>query len=208
MEGQVLEGEISPGDAWRVTRTVAAQALSLLGHPALVMPGAVAVAALNRNAPSGVLQVALASAGVVAASVIVCSLVQVRAGRWSHVDASAPQERRQLNLFLALLLLGVAGLLWWSGQPWPLVLGLGVAGALVVVAHLLRRWLKLSLHACFAVFAAGLLWPSVVGTLLALALAGGVAWSRLVLGRHTPLEVAVGLTAGAVAGIGFYLLAG
>lgn len=61
-----------------------------------------------------------------AVSVGVYSLVQVRSGRWAHMDASIPQERRQLNLFLVFLLFGCAALLWWSGQPRPAFMGLAV----------------------------------------------------------------------------------
>ena len=68
--------------------------------------------------------------------------------------------------------------------------------------------LKLSLHAGFAAFSALLLWPSYLGMLSLLLLAVGVAWSRLVLSRHTPQEVALGLLAGATAGLAFNVLAG
>jgi membrane-associated phospholipid phosphatase len=78
-----------------------------------------------------------------------------------------------------------------------------LAGAVVVLASLLRRWLKLSLHAAFAVLAAALLWPAVLATLGVLALAAGVGWSRLVLQRHTRQEVVAGLLAGAAAGVAF-----
>jgi membrane-associated phospholipid phosphatase len=186
---------------------VAARALSVLGHPALLVPIAVVLAAATKNAPSQVLYAAAAASVFVAVSVVVYSLVQVRAGRWSHVDASIPQERGQLNLFLASMFFGGAALLWWSGQPRPIFTGLAVAGALVAFAHVLRSWLKVSLHAAFAVFAASLLWPSLLAVVLVLFLAAGVSWSRLVLRRHTPREVVVGLLAGGAAGLGFNLIA-
>lgn len=189
----------------RVT-TGLAQALSIVGHPALVMPSAVVWTAALKNAPPAVLVAAVAASGFVVVSVGAYSLIQVRAGRWQHVDASAPHERRQLNHVLALLLFGVAGGLWWSGQPGAVALGLALGGAVVVFASLLRHWLKLSLHAAFAEFAAALLWPSLVPVLLALALAAGVAWSRLVLRRHNCQEVLVGLLTGAAAGVGFHFI--
>src|SRR5437868_11218890 len=36
----------------------------------------------------------------------------VRVGRWEHIDAVAPEERKILNLFLTLLLLISSGLAW------------------------------------------------------------------------------------------------
>lgn len=183
--------------------TTTARALSVVGHPALLMPAAVAGSAAANGAPPRVLHLGLAAAVAIALCVIAYSLVQVRAGRWSHVDASVPRERSQLNLVLCMLLFGAAGLLWWSGQPRLLPLGLGLGGAVVVAALLLRRWLKLSLHAAFAVFAAALWWPHAGGAALVLLLAAAVSWSRLALRRHTGAEVTAGLLAGAAAGAAF-----
>lgn len=187
------------------SRTAAARALSILGHPALLLPAAAVFGAARNGAPPSVLRAVATASLVVAAAVMIYSLVQVRAGRWAHVDASIPRERNQLNLVLALLLFGAAGALWWLGQPRALSAGLAVAGLLVVLAALLRRWLKVSLHAGFAVLAAAFAWPSLAATAAVLALAAGVAWSRLVLARHTPYEVAVGMALGAAAAVAFRL---
>jgi hypothetical protein len=197
---------VGKGKPGRLT-TGLARALSIVGHPAVLMPCAVVGAAAVTQARPAVLHAAVATCGFVVACVGIYSVIQVRAGRWQHVDASVPHERRQLNGFLALLLFSVAGGLWWAGQPGAVALGLSLGGAVVVVAIGLRHWLKLSLHAAFAVFAAALLWPSVVAVLGVLALAAGVSWSRLVLRRHTRSEVVAGLLAGAAAGVGFRVIA-
>jgi len=179
---------------------MAARALSVIGHPALLMPAAVAGSAASNGAPPRVLHLGLAASVAIALCVIGYSLLQVRAGRWSHVDASLPRERSQLNLVLCVLLFSTAGLLWCSGQPRLLSLGLGLGGAMVAAAQLSRRWVKLSLHTAFAVFAAALWWPAPVAVALLLVLAAAVSWSRLALGRHTGGDVAAGLLAGALAG--------
>ena len=178
----------------------AARVLSIVGHPALLMPAAVAWSASARGAPAQALHLAVSASIAVALAVGAYSLWQVRAGRWSHVDAPAPGERRQLNVFLVLLLLGVSAALWGFGQPLLVSLGLGLGGALVLATHLLRRWLKVSLHASFAVYAAALLWPAALAMGVVLLLAAAVSWSRLALRRHTLAEVLAGLAAGAAAG--------
>lgn len=189
-------------------RAATARALSILGHPALVMPVAVVLSSVSRGAPAEVTRVALAAALIVAAIVAVYSLLQVRAARWSHVDASAPAERVHLNRFLAALLLTAAALLWIAGQPAALVAGLGWSAAIVIVALAARRWMKLSLHSAFGAYAAGLLWPLLLAMAVLASLAAAVAWSRLQLGRHTTAEVAAGLGLGVMAGAAFHLLAG
>jgi len=188
-----------------MSRILAARTLSVVGHPALLMPGAIALSATNAKVPPQLMQAALASAALVAVIVGLFSLRQVRSGRWAHVDASHPRERGQLNLFLTVLLFGAAALLWSLDQPQSVVAGAALVGTLVVAAHLLRRWLKVSLHAAFAVFAAALVWPGVASVSLMLALAAGVAWSRLVLQRHTLAEVLVGLLLGSASGLVFNL---
>lgn len=189
-----------------MSRIVAARALSLAGHPALLMPATFLFSTIANGAPTKMLQFAVVGSAFVGVSIVAYSWSQVRAGRWSHVDASVPRERSQINLFLMLLFFGIAGLMLGLDQPRPLVIGPAFSGALVAFGHLLRPWLKVSLHASFAVFAALLLWPSLVGTLAVLVLAMGVAWSRLALSRHTPQEVAVALLAGAATGVVFNLV--
>lgn len=190
-----------------LSRLTFARILSIVGHPALLMPLAVVGSAVARGAPAPVLQAAALASGAVAVGVGLYSLRQVRAGHWQHMDASVPRERSQLNLFLVLVLSGMAVLLVGTGQPPVVAAGLGVGAGVVAAAHLVRRWLKLSLHAAFGVFAAALAWPGVLAMLVLLLLAAGVGWSRLALGRHTRGEVLLGLALGAFAGLLFQGLA-
>jgi hypothetical protein len=183
--------------------TLAARALSVVGHPGLLVPGAVAVAASGADVSPQRLPVALATAVAVAVIVGLYSLWQVRVGRWRHIDASQPRERHQLNLFLAALLCGAAALLWALGQPRAVALGPLLAAGVVGLTHLLRRRLKVSLHVAFALFALTLVWPHPVLTPAVALLTAGVAWSRVVLGRHTPAEVWLGLLFGASGGAAF-----
>ena len=189
-----------------MSRLFAARALSIIGHPALLMPIAIVAAAAAAEAPPQLLRVAFGSAVAVAAVVGLFSLWQVRAGRWLHVDASRPSERRQLTRLLAVLLGAIALALWASGQASAVAAGPLPVALPVLVAHALRRRLKVSLHAAYAVLAAALLWPHVLGTALVGLLALGVAWSRLELRRHTRAEVLAGLLLGALSGAALQLL--
>lgn len=187
-----------------LSRLQAARLLSIIGHPGLLMPVAVAVGAAQSGVPLARVQAVVAAAVAVAAVIGVYSLWQVRRGRWTHVDASLPHERRQLNPFVLVLLFAVALLLAATGASRHGAIGAAVCGLLVGAALALQRWMKLSLHAAFAVFAAALVTPQWAVSLPMAALALGVAWSRLVLGRHTPAEVLTGLLLGALAGLGFH----
>lgn len=182
-----------------------ARALSILGHPLLILPLAVLLLlAANGNQAQRMLQVALGFA-VFALVVMGYSWRQVQGRRWAHVDASQRQERRSLNRFLFLALASAAVASLWLTALRELTLGLALAAALVLVAMLGARWFKLSLHVAFATFAACLLlrigaWAMLAG----MAFAAAVAWSRLILSRHAPRDLVAGAIAGAGAGFAYW----
>lgn len=184
-----------------------ARALSILGHPLLVLPATTLLLAADSGAGTQRLsRLAFALAGL-AALVLGYSWWQVRRRRWTHIDASARAERRSLNRFLSIAFAAGAVLAWvWAGQR-ELALGLALSALLIALAMLSVRWWKLSLHVAFALFAAVLLshvsWQAGVGGLL---FAAAVAWSRLVLARHAPRDLVAGAAAGGLAGALFWRL--
>jgi membrane-associated phospholipid phosphatase len=133
------------------------------------------------------------------------SWLQVRAGRWSHIDASVRNERNSLNVFLGVLCLLSAVLLWFLTRRPYMSLGLALSGALIVIALLIARWVKVSLHVAFAAFATALLWPIKLAVVAGVLLTAAVVWSRLVLGRHVAADVAAGLLLGAAVGSAYHV---
>lgn len=182
-----------------------ARAVSILGHPMLVMPLAAWLTTRNRHGDDATALPVLAAIAVLGLLVLAYSASRVRGGHWQHVDASAPGERRGLNVFL-LGLFGLAAALaaWHSGHS-PITVALLLAAAVILLALLTAPWCKLSLHvafACFAIFVPGSLAAAAGMAILAVA----VAWSRLALGRHERRDILVGALAGMVAGILFQTL--
>lgn len=183
-----------------------ARVLSVIGHPVVVLPVAVVVSGGARGVPASTRSTTIGVTVGIGLVVLVFSAVRVRLGHWKHVDASQPAERNQLNGFTAVLLFGaaVAGFLSPGGSPdlylWP-----ACSGAVVLVAIILRRRLKLSQHVAFNLFAALAVLPSVGAALALVGLMGAVAWSRLKLGRHTRAEIGVGTVVGLVVGALFQM---
>jgi membrane-associated phospholipid phosphatase len=182
-----------------------ARTLSILGHPLLLLPTAALLLAVHEGTdPRRVAALAL-GLGISAAIVMGWSWWQVRRRRWQHVDASGHDERRALNRFLLAVFVIAAAVLWrWTTQR-ELALGMALSALLIAIAMLSARWLKLSLHVAFAIFAAILLvrvsWLAGVGGGL---FAAAVAWSRLALARHAPRDLVAGAIAGLLAGILFW----
>lgn len=181
-----------------------ARGLSTLGHPVVVMPAAVLVLLLHLHASSVV--PIISALCIVAGTVLVFSFWQVHRGRWQHVDASAKRERRSLNLFLAIVLFLAAIIAYARAAEPGFTLGLFLSALLIVLAMLISRWIKLSLHASFAAFAVALLWPlGLWYAAIAALVAASICWSRVFLGRHTITEVVAGSMLGAMMGACLWL---
>ena len=182
-----------------------ARTLSVLGHPLLVLPSAVLLhLAASGDQPQPMLLVALGFAAF-AVLVLGYSWWQVRRQRWTHVDASQRHERRSLNRFLLLALAIAAAASAWLTSLRELALALALSALLVLAGMLGARWWKLSLHVAFAVFAACLLLRiGVWATLVGLAFAAAVAWSRLILSRHALRDLVAGAIVGAGAGLAYW----
>lgn len=186
-------------------RVAVARAISIVGHPVVLVLVAALIAASTRGA--SLQQLRLIGGALVTLGIIVLgfSWWQVRAGRWSHVDASVRNERNSLNVFLVVLLLLSAVLLWFLTRRPYMPVALALSGALIVTALLIARWVKVSLHVAFAAFATALLWPIKLAFVVGVLVTAAVVWSRLVLGRHVAADVMAGFLLGAAAGGGYHV---
>ncbi len=184
-----------------------ARAVSLLGHPLVLLPLTVVALSSAQGDAASRARIAIGMA-LFAGIVLIWSWWQVRRGRWEHVDASGKRERRALNRFLLAALTLATGIAAWRSEATVLVAGLAMSAALIAVAMATSRWCKLSLHMAFAVYAAILLWQLHAGLGMAiLVFSVAIAWSRLALHRHSPVDLVAGAMAGLLAGAGFRFLA-
>ena len=189
----------------RATPMAIARSLSILGHPLVVVPVAVVTLVLHERTSSAALIVSVICG--IAGVVLAFSFWQVGRGHWQHIDASARAERRSLNLFLAIVLFLGAAVAFYQLPGRGLSLGLLLSGLLILAVMLVSPWVKLSLHASFAAFAVLLLWPLKLWYVaLASIAAAGICWSRVVLGRHTVVEVLGGSLLGGLFGACFWLV--
>ncbi len=172
--------------------------MSIVGHPFILTPLLVLLPLWQR---SHAYAVHLTSV-VVAVVLIPLGLLiwQRRAsGRWETVDASTRSDRPILYFSVFVVMLLLMGYSRFVAHP-PMGIQRIVAITLMFgVAALLNRWIKLSLHLAFACFS-GLVLASVhLGYgLPILLLVPLLAWSRLVLLRHTIPEIIGGSLLGLV----------
>jgi len=175
--------------------------VSILAHPFVMVALLVAVPAMRQSSGDAAQSVLLVVIAVVL-PIAVLMFRQVRRGRWSNVDASKPSERPVLFMVALAGLVAALGWLLLNDPQSFLVRGMLVVAAFLLLAGLLTRWIKLSLHVAFAALTATTLCllGSSVGYAL-IAVVPVVFWSRIALARHRVHEVLVGLVLGVLTGI-------
>ena len=184
----------------------AARWLSIIAHP-FVMVGVMVGAAVARRHSAGE---AVRSVLIVGAFTIVPLLAlmvrQVRAGAWENVDASNSSERPALYMVGAVGSIALLVYLLFAQPQSYLIRGAGGFMVMLAVCALATRWIKVSLHMAFAALATTtlLLIGSPAGWVL-LPIVPALAWSRLTLRRHRPVEVGVGIVIGFLAGTAIVL---
>jgi hypothetical protein len=186
-------------------RVAVARAVSIAGHPVVILFVAVVVAASTRGASLRQVWFVGGALAVFGLVVLGFSWFQVRSGHWSHIDATARTERNSLNVFLGVMCFIAAMLVWFLTRRPYLSIGLGLSGALALIALLIARWVKVSLHVAFAAFATALVWPNKLAIVAGFLITAALVWSRLILGRHVAADIAAGLLLGATAGSVYHL---
>ncbi|MBL7826828.1 MAG: hypothetical protein JNJ57_09370 [Saprospiraceae bacterium] len=129
-------------------------------------------------------------------------LLRMKRGAISNLDVSDRTQRTR-NVYLPSLgLIGLVALyFWWTKQPF--VLETLYVGGLLAVCFAINTVKKISLHTVVATYLSALLLFHHLGWGVAMFLAAAlIAWSRVVLGRHTRTEVLLGWVVGSAFGLG------
>jgi len=180
--------------------TSLARWVSIVAHPFVTT--LVLVAATESRGGAGAAARAVAAVAVlVVLPLAVLTVVQVRRGAWGTVDASHPSERPVLFRVGGCGVLALLGYLAWTQPGSALMTGGAGVLAMVVVCAAITPWIKVSLHVATLALAAAVLvaegitpgWPLA-------AVLPVLAWSRIALGRHRWIEVALGFVVGAATG--------
>jgi hypothetical protein len=177
----------------------AARWISIVAHP-FVMTGVVIAAATMRHSQGQAGQSLLVGAAIIV-PLAVLMVSQVRRGRWMNVDASRPSERPLLYAVALGAMAVTVGSLYMLVPGSFLLRGMSVMTMFMVVAGVLTRWVKVSMHVAFVALAATTL--SLIGSWSGYVLIGVVplmCWSRLALARHRPHELVAGCFLGVVTG--------
>ena len=179
----------------RLSSTTLARALSIAGHPFVLIPLMIAVRTRSW------VWTAIVAAGTTL-PLLAIVLRNVRRGVWSDHDVSRQEQRGGLYR-VALPLVIVSGVLLYFLDAGPrMIRGFAAAVVMLLLGALGNRFLKISMHMMVAAFCGvsiARLYP--VATFAIVPFVAAIAWSRRKLERHTWAEVAVGLALGAGAAL-------
>jgi membrane-associated phospholipid phosphatase len=182
--------------------------ISVIGHPFLLMPLLTGLIAYRLLPPHQAILAEVVALGVVIIPAAVYTFVKVRNGTWNNLDVSDRQHRGQFYRMLSYLLGLLTIIAWFADVPRSIAIGTSMVFALISIAFVLIKAIKVSLHTGFSVFVACVLFLiQPLFALLAFMLAIAVGWSRVVLERHTTREVMLGGVLGlAIGGVFIYAL--
>lgn len=180
-----------------------AQLVSVLGHPFVVLPLVVIIAALQNSSAERALTLGLITIVATVLPLLFIIRRKVRAGKWSDHDVSEHSERGSFYR-VAVVVIAISVLTFWLFDfPRSLVLGILIGLLLLLAAMFINRWTKISLHLAFAAYSAVALtavnfW---LGAVFMVLVVPAIGWSRIKLKRHSLGQVLAGAMLGAAAGI-------
>lgn len=129
--------------------------------------------------------------------------IQVLRRKWTDLDVSVRRQRYALYPIAIASMLALTGTLSYIGAPSVVVRSAVAFGLANIVDGVINFVYKVSAHATGAAACAVIFWATVPASLWGLSFAATfaallVGWSRVVLKRHTPGQVLLGWTVGAL----------
>ncbi|SKB97860.1 hypothetical protein SAMN05660226_04122 [Parapedobacter luteus] len=131
----------------------------------------------------------------------------VQRGTYTNLDVSDRVQRQRWFIATTLLLLAVTIIIWVTGQDRVLRFAVACSLVLLMVAQVVNRRIKASMHLAFHAFIGFLiLYVNITAGIVFLLFAPLLAWSRIHLKRHVWKEVVVGMLLGTTLGMAFWVL--
>jgi membrane-associated phospholipid phosphatase len=185
----------------RPARTFA-RFVSWIGHPLVFVAASVAIVVGTQLGLHSGLPILIALLLTTLVPTAILLLSGLRSGRWSDADVSVRKERQRFFPWAVPFSLAGILVMYLIHAPGYILRGGMITLALFLASWIVNCFLKLSLHALFAFYCAMILFRVGAGWgAIAFLLALLVAWSRLFLRRHTPVELIAGIVLGLTGGL-------
>lgn len=134
--------------------------------------------------------------------------IRSKNGSHTNFDVSDRNQRKSVFYFVVPLLTAVIVILYATGQPENIYMGVFFGLVLIIVAQIVNYRVKSSLHVSLNTYLAFLIMSlDLFAGMIFLVFVVLIAWSRIVLGRHTGKEVLFGAAIGLIVGLTMLLTA-
>jgi membrane-associated phospholipid phosphatase len=176
--------------------------ISVVGHPLLTIPFFVITALFSFNDFKSALSISLLIVGGIFVPLTIKTYRGYKKGTYTNFDVSNQTERQSWYLLPLILLLIVTIALFVTHQPKVLKWNAFYAFTLLLASQLINFSIKSSLHVSCNIFLSFLMlsinWAMGMSFLAFVVL---IAWSRLILKRHTFKEILAGAIIGFIIGL-------
>jgi hypothetical protein len=179
-----------------------ANGISFLGHPLILGTAYVAWMSFTFLNRQQAWYITLAVMLILTIPISIHNWRKTKSGSYSNFDVSDQKQRRAFYPIALGLLLVLVLTLWLMEVPKQVMIHTLLVGGMVGLMAWVNTRTKASLHAAIAMFIAincytlGA-WPGIGMTVFALS----IAWSRCAMGRHTFIEILLGLAFGLFFGL-------
>lgn len=179
-----------------------AYSISVIGHPLITISVFVLIYGYLFYDVKTTLSIFLLILLVVILPIAINNYWQASKGMITNFDVSDRKQRSSLYPYLLLLMAVITGVLYYFKYPESITIGVSCFLLMILFMSVLNFKLKASLHAASSFFICMLILkvsPTVGVCALVFSLV--VAWSRLVLKRHTLPEIIAGSASGILFGL-------
>ena len=185
-------------------KTQLAKFISTVGHPFITIPLFTVFATLNDECRETSALMPLLIVGGVWSAIAIKTLIGVKQGAYTNLDVSNQAQRQRWYVFVIVLLSLATGIAFWVHESPMLRFALLFGTFLLAIAQISNYYVKTSLHVSCHIFLSFLVMPlNFTGGIALLVFTPVLAWSRLVLKRHTLTEVLTGTILGFIMGAVF-----
>ncbi|PZP48967.1 MAG: hypothetical protein DI598_08975 [Pseudopedobacter saltans] len=178
-----------------------ARFFSVVGHPLLTISILVYFLSHQELSSKDANRISMIIIGGITIPILLHNLWKTRKGDYSNFDVSNQQQRKKFFPFAIALLTIVSIYFWWSGQSPVLVHSTFIFLILLILFAFVNFKIKASMHAGINFYIVSILLHYNLGIGIGvLLLSVLVALSRLVLKRHTLVEIVIGTIIGLACG--------
>jgi len=179
-----------------------AQFISIAGHPLLTIPLFLVIITFTLEDFKKAFIISSLIIGGFFLPLILRLYLKSRNGSYTNFDVSDRKQRKSVFTFIVPILSVVTLFMYFTGQSTNLCLSLLFGLMLVIISQVVNLYIKSSMHVAFHLYLSFLILAmnTRIG-IIALLITFPIAWSRIVLGRHTLKESLVGGGIGGMVGL-------